>query len=121
MPYDFFMSRYKEAYVQETKAFASEYRNFPSSEPSIWWQGHISNSWSLTLSADALVNDLPSPCTGEDGLMALIMAIAAGKSAEEGRWVSFDEIEEVQACRDPEHCEIIDPREYAIQGSTISK
>ena len=36
---------------------------------------------------DCLVNDKPSPCSGEDGLMALIMAIAAGKSAEEGRWV----------------------------------
>ncbi|CAM9715124.1 unnamed protein product [Hapterophycus canaliculatus] len=58
MPYDFFMSRYKEAYIQETLAFC-----------------------------DCLVNDKPSPCSGEDGLMALIMAIAAGKSAEEGRWV----------------------------------
>ena len=36
MPYDFFMSRYKEAYVQETLAFV-----------------------------DALVNDKPAPCTGE--------------------------------------------------------
>ncbi|CAN0541989.1 unnamed protein product, partial [Ectocarpus sp. 8 AP-2014] len=36
---------------------------------------------------DCLVNDKPSPCSGEDGLMALIMAIAAGKSAEENRWV----------------------------------
>lgn len=36
---------------------------------------------------ECLVNDKPSPCSGEDGLMALIMAIAAGKSAEEGRWV----------------------------------
>lgn len=36
---------------------------------------------------DCLVNDKPSPCSGEDGLMALIMAIAAGMSAEENRWV----------------------------------
>jgi len=63
MPYDFFMSRYKEAYVQETLAFV-----------------------------DALVNDEPAPCTGLDGLIALVMAIAAGKSAEEGRWVEFKEL-----------------------------
>ena len=36
---------------------------------------------------DALVNDKPSPCSGEDGLVALLMAIAAGTSAEEQRWV----------------------------------
>jgi len=63
MPYDFFMSRYKEAYVQETLAFV-----------------------------DCLVNDKPSPCSGEDGLIALVMAIAAGKSATEGRWVQFSEL-----------------------------
>ena len=27
------------------------------------------------------MNDKPSPCSGEDGLVALIMAITAGKSA----------------------------------------
>ena len=37
MPYDFFMSRYKEAYVQETLAFVN-----------------------------CLVNDEPAPCSGED-------------------------------------------------------
>jgi len=63
MPFDFFMSRYKEAYVFETLAFV-----------------------------DALVNDKPSPCSGEDGLVALVMAIAAGRSAEEKRWVSFKEL-----------------------------
>ena len=61
MPFDFFMSRYKEAYSRETEAFV-----------------------------EALVNDKPSPCSGEDGLFALIMALAAGKSAEEDRWVRFD-------------------------------
>jgi len=63
MPYDFFMSRYKEAYARETLAFV-----------------------------DALVNDKPSPCSGRDGLVALIMAIAAGISAEEQRWVQFSEV-----------------------------
>ena len=63
MPFDFFMSRYKEAYILETLAFV-----------------------------DCLVNDKPSPCSGEDGLIALVMAIAAGKSAEERRWVQFSEL-----------------------------
>ena len=36
---------------------------------------------------DALVNQRPAPCTGEDGLVALVMAIAAGTSAAERRWV----------------------------------
>ena len=48
MPFDFFMSRYKEAYVQETLAFV-----------------------------DSLVNDKPSPCSGEDGLIALVRRILA--------------------------------------------
>jgi len=63
LPYDFFMSRYKEAYAAETVAFV-----------------------------DALVEDTPVPCTGEDGLVALVMAIAAGISAEERRWVKFSEL-----------------------------
>ena len=63
MPYDFFMSRYKEAYVQETLAFV-----------------------------EALVNGKPAPCSGEDGLIALVMSIAAGRSAEEKRWVAFKEL-----------------------------
>ena len=63
MPYNFFMSRYREAYVQETLAFV-----------------------------DALVHDKPSPCTGKAGLIALVMAIAAGRSAEEERWVTFAEM-----------------------------
>ena len=50
MPFDFFMSRYKEAYIQESIAFVN-----------------------------CLRDDAPSPCTGEDGLVALIMSIAAGK------------------------------------------
>lgn len=63
MPYDFFMSRYKEAYVLETLAFV-----------------------------ESLVKGEPAPCTGEDGLIALVMAVAAGKSAEERRWVKFSEL-----------------------------
>merc|ERR1719326_1462410 len=62
MPFDFFMSRYKEAYQVETKAFI-----------------------------DGLIDGLPAPCSGRDGLIALVMAMAAGKSALEGRWVDFGE------------------------------
>jgi len=77
MPFDFFMSRYKEAYVQETLAFV-----------------------------DALVNDKPSPCSGEDGLIALVMAIAAGKSADEQRWVQLSELaSELCAMGGDESCE----------------
>ncbi|KAJ8607323.1 hypothetical protein CTAYLR_009547 [Chrysophaeum taylorii] len=78
LPYDFFMSRYKEAYKQETLAFV-----------------------------DALVNDKPSPCSGEDGLIALIMSIAAGKSAAENRWVQFSEVADSVKC-DDDGCMVVD-------------
>ena len=77
-PYDFFLSRYNEAYVSETVAFC-----------------------------ESLVNDTPVPCTGQDGLAALIMAIAADKSAEENRWVSFREIVESVYCENPQNCELL--------------
>ena len=38
---------------------------------------------------DSLVQGRSAPCSGEDGMIALIMATAAGKSAEERRWVKF--------------------------------
>jgi myo-inositol 2-dehydrogenase/D-chiro-inositol 1-dehydrogenase len=63
MPYDFFLSRYFEAYVTETEAFCK-----------------------------ALVDDTAPPCTGIDGLVALTMSLAADKSAAEGRWVKPSEI-----------------------------
>ena len=78
MPYDFFLSRYNEAYVAETIAFC-----------------------------ESLVNDTPVPCTGEDGLIALIMAIAADKSAAENRWVSFHEIVEQVYCESPTECSLL--------------
>lgn len=78
MPYDFFLSRYNEAYVSETIKFC-----------------------------ESLVNDTPVPCTGQDGLVALIMALAADKSAEEKRWVSFSEIVASVYCKDPLNCEMI--------------
>lgn len=78
MPYDFFLSRYNEAYVTETIAFCK-----------------------------SLVYDTPVPCTGEDGLVALVMALAADKSAEEGRWVSFREIIEQVFCVSPTECNLL--------------
>ncbi|KAL3911343.1 MAG: hypothetical protein SGILL_007317, partial [Bacillariaceae sp.] len=78
MPFDFFLSRYNEAYVTETIAFC-----------------------------ESLVNDTPVPCTGTDGLIALIMAIAADKSAAENRWVNFNEIVTEVYCASPTECELI--------------
>lgn len=79
MPFDFFLSRYNEAYVTETIAFC-----------------------------ESLVNDSPVPCTGQDGLAALVMALAADKSAAEGRWVKFQEIVQSVACASPEDCMVMD-------------
>uniref|UniRef100_A0A7S1DBV2 Gfo/Idh/MocA-like oxidoreductase N-terminal domain-containing protein n=1 Tax=Cyclophora tenuis TaxID=216820 RepID=A0A7S1DBV2_CYCTE len=87
MPYDFFLSRYNEAYVTETIAFC-----------------------------ESLVNDTPVPCTGEDGLVALIMAIAADKSAEENRWVTFREIVEQVYCSSPTECELLAQSDLFPEG-----
>ena len=81
------MSRYKEAYKQETLAFV-----------------------------DALVNDKPSPCSGEDGLVALIMAITAGKSAAEQRWVKCSEVAASVKC-DENGCMIVDLDDMAIAAA----
>jgi myo-inositol 2-dehydrogenase/D-chiro-inositol 1-dehydrogenase len=62
LPHDFFMSRYEVAYKDETAAFAK-----------------------------AVFADTAPPVTGDDGLMALAIALAAGKSAEENRWVEISE------------------------------
>merc|ERR1712160_180165 len=78
MPYDFFLARYNEAYVTETIAFC-----------------------------ESLVNDTPVPCTGVDGLVALVMSLAAGKSAKENRWVKFSEIVESVYCKDATNCVIL--------------
>mmetsp|Transcript_13789 Transcript_13789/g.19722 ORF Transcript_13789/g.19722 Transcript_13789/m.19722 type:complete len:431 (+) Transcript_13789:69-1361(+) len=86
MPYDFFLSRYNEAYVSETIAFC-----------------------------ESLVNDTPVPCSGQDGLAALIMALSADISAAEGRWVKFKEVVESVYCKDPLNCEIL-PMEVFPDG-----
>eukprot|EP00276_Gloeochaete_wittrockiana_P002991 CAMPEP_0184656030 /NCGR_PEP_ID=MMETSP0308-20130426/15392_1 /TAXON_ID=38269 /ORGANISM="Gloeochaete witrockiana, Strain SAG 46.84" /LENGTH=372 /DNA_ID=CAMNT_0027092929 /DNA_START=17 /DNA_END=1135 /DNA_ORIENTATION=- len=63
LPLNFFMERYMDAYRNETTAFVN-----------------------------ALLKDEPIISTGEDGLAALILAMAAGKSAIEGRPVKISEI-----------------------------
>lgn len=63
MPYDFFLKRYNQAYIDETLAFCK-----------------------------CLTEKTPVPCSGSDGLMALVMARAADKSAAEHRFVSIKEI-----------------------------
>ena len=87
MPFDFFLSRYNEAYVTETIAFC-----------------------------ESLVNDTPVPCTGTDGLIALIMAIAADKSAAENRWVKFNEIVQEVYCSSPTECELVAQDEMFPEG-----
>jgi inositol 2-dehydrogenase len=87
MPYDFFLSRYNEAYVEETIAFCK-----------------------------SLVEDTPVPCTGEDGLVALIMAAAADLSAAENRWVAFREIVTQVYCKSPTECEILAQSDVFPEG-----
>ncbi len=87
MPYDFFLSRYNEAYVSETVAFC-----------------------------ESLVNDTPVPCTGEDGLVALIMAMAADKSAAENRWVPFREIVQQVYCASPSECLLLAQSDLFPEG-----
>jgi len=98
MPFDFFMSRYKEAYVLETLAFV-----------------------------DSLVNDKPSPCSGEDGLIALVMATAAGISSTEKRWVKFSEVSK-DLCRlsselpfDLDECELAIEEDSSGGGVDLKK
>jgi len=78
MPFDFFLSRYFEAYVTETEAFCK-----------------------------SLVEDSEVPCTGIDGLVALVMSLAADKSAAENRWVKFSEVIENVYCSSPTECSLL--------------
>jgi myo-inositol 2-dehydrogenase/D-chiro-inositol 1-dehydrogenase len=63
LPLNFFMDRYIEAYANEMKIFCN-----------------------------AVINDLPLPVTGEDGLMSVAIALAAKKSYLENRPVKISEI-----------------------------
>jgi myo-inositol 2-dehydrogenase/D-chiro-inositol 1-dehydrogenase len=63
LPLNFFMDRYLEAYANEMKIFC-----------------------------DAVVNDLPLPVSGDDGLKSVAIALAAKKSHVENRKVLISEI-----------------------------
>ncbi len=63
LPLNFFMDRYLDAYANEMKIFC-----------------------------DAVINDLPVPVSGIDGLMSVAIALAAKKSASEKRPVKLSEI-----------------------------
>jgi myo-inositol 2-dehydrogenase/D-chiro-inositol 1-dehydrogenase len=41
---------------------------------------------------DAVLNDTPTPVTGQDGRVPIVLAIAAQKSYDEGRPVDISEI-----------------------------
>ena len=56
---------------------------------------------------ESLVNNTPVPCTGQDELAALVMALAADKSAAENWWVTFGEVVKSVFCKDPLNCEIL--------------
>jgi len=65
LPLDFFMDRYAESYLKEMEAFV-----------------------------DAVRNQRPAPVNGNDGLMAVVIGLAAAKSARENRPVKLTEIYE---------------------------
>ncbi|HMD71171.1 MAG TPA: inositol 2-dehydrogenase [Bryobacteraceae bacterium] len=65
LPLDFFMDRYTESYLKEMEAFV-----------------------------DAVRNQRPAPVNGNDGLMAVVMGLAAAKSVRENRPVKLTEIYE---------------------------
>jgi myo-inositol 2-dehydrogenase / D-chiro-inositol 1-dehydrogenase len=65
LPLNFFLERYAESYLLEMRAFV-----------------------------DAVENRTPVPVGGEDGLKAMVIALAAGKSARENRPVKVTEIYE---------------------------
>jgi myo-inositol 2-dehydrogenase/D-chiro-inositol 1-dehydrogenase len=65
LPLDFFMDRYAESYLKEMEAFV-----------------------------DAVRNQRTAPVNGNDGLMAVVIGLAAAKSARENRPVKLTEIYE---------------------------
>lgn len=63
LPLNFFLERYMDSYASEIMAFV-----------------------------DAVINDKPTPVTGHDGRMALLVGLAALKSYQEGRPVKMAEL-----------------------------
>jgi myo-inositol 2-dehydrogenase/D-chiro-inositol 1-dehydrogenase len=67
LPLNFFMDRYTESFVAEVQAFVR-----------------------------AVLDDKPTPVTGIDGRIAVVMALAARKSYEERRPVRLEEVSQLQ-------------------------
>ena len=65
LPLNFFMERYRESFAAELRCFV-----------------------------DAVIQDKPTPVTGEDGRIPVVMGLAARKSYEEGRPVKLAEVAE---------------------------
>jgi myo-inositol 2-dehydrogenase/D-chiro-inositol 1-dehydrogenase len=63
LPLNFFMDRYVDSFTDELRAFV-----------------------------ESVVQDKPTPVTGMDGRVPLVMAVAARKSYEEGRPVRLEEV-----------------------------
>jgi myo-inositol 2-dehydrogenase / D-chiro-inositol 1-dehydrogenase len=63
LPLNFFMDRYTESFASEMAAFV-----------------------------DAVLHDKPTPVTGHDGRVPVVMGLAAGKSYREGRPVKLSEV-----------------------------
>jgi myo-inositol 2-dehydrogenase/D-chiro-inositol 1-dehydrogenase len=61
LPEHFFMTRYTESFVAEMNAFV-----------------------------DCILNDTPSPVTGHDGRVPVVMGLAAKRSMEVAGWVEID-------------------------------
>jgi myo-inositol 2-dehydrogenase/D-chiro-inositol 1-dehydrogenase len=70
LPLNFFMDRYLESFGNELRAFV-----------------------------EAVVEDKPTPVSGQDGRAPVVMALAARKSYEEGRPVTLQEIDEAYGAR----------------------
>ena len=68
LPLNFFMDRYVDSFANELRAFV-----------------------------DAVLHDKPTPVTGADGRMPVVMALAAKKSCDERRPVMLDEILSTEA------------------------
>jgi myo-inositol 2-dehydrogenase/D-chiro-inositol 1-dehydrogenase len=63
LPFNFFMDRYTESFANELRAFVA-----------------------------AVIGNQPTPVTGEDGRIPVVMALAARKSYESGRPVKLEEV-----------------------------
>jgi myo-inositol 2-dehydrogenase/D-chiro-inositol 1-dehydrogenase len=70
LPLNFFMDRYLESFGNELRAFV-----------------------------EAVIEDKPTPVSGQDGRAPVVMALAARKSYEEGRPVTLQEIDEAYGAR----------------------